>query len=108
MEYKVKLTFHATTQIQEAISYISKTLMEPEIAKRWADCLQEKISSLGTMPTKYPFTSEEPWHTRGIRKMPVKNFIVYYLIREDEKAVWITAVIYGRRNQISALRNMPL
>lgn len=34
MEYTVKLTFRAIEQIQEAISYISKSLMEPEIAKR--------------------------------------------------------------------------
>lgn len=46
MEYTVKLTFHAMEQIQEAISYISKSLMEPEIAKRWADYLQKEISSL--------------------------------------------------------------
>ena len=37
-----------------------------------------------------------------------QNFIVYYLICEDEKTVWITAVVYGRRDQINALRDMPL
>ncbi|ACL18578.1 hypothetical protein Dhaf_0511 [Desulfitobacterium hafniense DCB-2] len=42
MEYEVKLTFLTTAQIQEAISYISKTLLEPEIARRWADSLQKK------------------------------------------------------------------
>ena len=108
MEYTVKLTFHAMEQIQEAISYISKSLMEPEIAKRWADYLQKEISSLNAMPARYPLTRGEPWHTRGIHKMPVKNFIVYYLICEDEKTVWITAVVYGKRDQINALRDMTL
>ncbi|EHL08192.1 hypothetical protein HMPREF0322_01179 [Desulfitobacterium hafniense DP7] len=50
MEYEVKLTFLTTAQIQEAISYISKTLLEPEIARRWGDSLQKEISSLATMP----------------------------------------------------------
>lgn len=53
-------------------------------------------------------TEDEPWHTKGIRKMPVKNFLVYYLVDEEKKVVWITAVIYGRRDQIVALLNMSL
>lgn len=40
--------------------------------------------------------------------MPVKNFLVYYLIDEEKKAVWVTAVIYGRRDQIAALLDMSL
>ena len=40
--------------------------------------------------------------------MPFKNFLVYYLIDEDKKDVWITAVIYGRRDQITALVDMSL
>ncbi len=38
--------------------------------------------------------------------MPVKNFLVYYLIDEKKKTVWVTAVIYGRRDQIAALLDM--
>ena len=57
---------------------------------------------------RYPLTEEEPWYTKGIHKMPFKNFLVYYLIDEDKKAVWITAVIYGRRDQITALADMSL
>ncbi len=41
-------------------------------------------------------------------QMPVKNFLVYYLIDEEKKTVWIMAVIYGRRDQIAALLDMLL
>lgn len=60
------------------------------------------------MPSRYHLAEEEPWHTKGIRKMSVKNFLVYYLIDEEKKAVWATAVIYGRRDQITALLDMSL
>lgn len=40
--------------------------------------------------------------------MPFKNFLIYYLIDEDKKAVWITAVIYEQRDQIAALVDMSL
>ena len=38
--------------------------------------------------------------------MAVKNFLVYYLIDEESKSVFVTAVIYGRRDQLAALANM--
>ena len=35
--------------------------------------------------------------------MTVGNFLVYYLVREEESTVWIIAVVYGRRDQGAAL-----
>ena len=108
MQYKVKLTPQALEQIEETIQYISKILLEPDIARKWADTLQGEINKLDSMPSRYPLTEEEPWRTRGIHRMPVKNFLVYYWVDEEKKAVWVTAVIYGRRDQISVLCDMPL
>ena len=106
MQYKVKLTAQAIGQIEETVQYISKILLEPETARKWADTLQYEIGKLDSMPSRYPLTEEEPWRMKGIHKMPVKNFLVYYLIDEDKKTVWIVAVIYGRRDQMAALLNM--
>ncbi len=103
MDYKVTLTPQAINQIHEVVTYISQTLQEPEIAKHWAGFLYKEISGLNFMPARYPLMDEEPWRTNGIRKMPVKNFLVYYLINEKSKTVSVTAVIYGRRDQLSAL-----
>ena len=108
MRYEVKLTPQALGQIDETVQYISKILLEPEIARKWADTLQSEINKLDSMPSRYPFAEEVPWHTKGIRKMPIKNFLVYYLVDEEKNSVWVTAVIYGRREQISALRDIPL
>ena len=108
MRYKVKLTTQAIGQIEETVRYISKILLDPETARKSADAMQCEIEKLDFMPSKYPLTEEEPWHTKGIRKMPVKNFIVYYLVSEEEKTVWVTAVIYGRRDQIATLLDMSL
>lgn len=104
MQYEVKLTLQAIGQIEEIVQYISKILLVPETARKWADTLQSEIAMLDSMPSRYPFTEEEPWQTKGIYKMPFKNFLVYYLIDEE---VWITAVIYGRRDQVSVLLDMP-
>ncbi len=107
MRYEVKLTTQAIGQIEETVQYISKTLLEPGTARKWADTLQREIGKLDVMPSRYPLTQEEPWRTNGIRKMPVKNFLVYYLVDEEKKTVWIIAVVYGRRDQLAALSEMP-
>lgn len=103
MEYQVKLTDYAVEQLQEIVSYISNVLQSPETARRWL----ERIKLLCTMPNRHPLTPEEPWRSEGIHKMPVENFLVYYCINESQRIVWVTVVVYGRRDQLQALRNMP-
>ena len=107
MTYKVKLTNTALGQLKDTIGYISKVLLEPEIARSWSDRIKKEILSLDHMPFRCPLVEEEPWRTEGIHKMTVDNFIVYYWINEATCTVWVTAVIYGRRDQIAVLRNMP-
>ncbi len=108
MRYEVKLTLQAIKQIEEILQYISKVQFVPETAQKWADVLQKEMAKLEFMPLRYPLTEEEPWHTKKIHKMPDKNFLVYYLIDEDNKSVWITAVIYGRRDRIASLTDMSI
>ena len=107
MRYDVKLTPHAIVQIREAIEYISNVLLVPDIAASWADKLENEISGLSEMPERYPLFDREPWRSRGIRKMPVMNFLVYYFLDQDMKTVWVAAVVYGKRDQMNALREMP-
>jgi toxin ParE1/3/4 len=107
MEYSVKLTPHAIVQIQETIAYISKVLLVPETARAWSDYLQKEIAGLSTMPARFSAVDEEPWRSRGYRKMLVKNFIVYYYADDETKTVWVTAVVYGRRDQLNVLKDMP-
>lgn len=107
MDYKVKLTDHAVAQLQEAVIYISKVLQASTVAKHWAARIKKELASLSTMPARYPLTEEEPWHTEGIHKMSVENFLVYYWIDEEKRIVWITAIVYARRDQLRVLREMP-
>lgn len=107
MTYQVNLTDSAFVQLKEAIIYISNVLFEPEAANRWSDRIKKSISSLNNMPRRFPLVDEEPWRTEGIHKMTVDNFIVYYWVNDDTETVWITAVVYGRRDQLAALRDMP-
>ena len=39
MEYEVRLTPQAVEQVRQTMTYISHTLLEPGIARRWSDYL---------------------------------------------------------------------
>ena len=105
MTYRVMLTNHARDGLKATISYISRVLLTPQAAGSWSLRIKKAIKSLDELPHRYPLVEEEPWRTEGIRKMPIDNFIVYFRINEDTATVWITAVVYGKRDQISALRD---
>lgn len=107
-EYTVKITPYALRQMQEIIRYISTTFQSPDSAVKWLDTVKKEIASLSSMPARIPLTEEEPWHSQGIHKMVVKNFLVYFWIDDGRSCVWVTAVIYGRRNQRKQLEYMDM
>lgn len=105
-EYTVKITPQANEQLHEIFSYISKTLCVPNTAMKLLDELKKAIFSLGVMPKRVALTEEEPWHSQGIHKLTVKNFLIYFWIDDEERNVHVVAVIYGRINQLEALKNL--
>lgn len=108
MDYLIKISPTATLQLNQIVKYISQILLVPETAKKWLDVIEKAILSLDTLPNRHPLTEEEPWRTKGIRKMIVKGFIVYYWVNESTKTVTITAVIYGKKDQLNALKETEI
>ena len=58
--------------------------------------------------TRQALIEEEPWRSEAIRKIVVKNFLVYYWIDDKCNKVQVTAVIYSKRDQIGQLKNMDM
>ena len=94
--------------MQEIVRYISVTLQSSDSAVKWLGTIKKEVASLASMPARIPLTEEEPWHSQGIHKMVVKNFLVYFWIDDDGSCVWVTAVVYGRRNQRKQLEDMDM
>jgi toxin ParE1/3/4 len=108
MGYTVKITSYALVQMQEIVQYISKTLQSPENAEKWLTRMQEELAALSSMPASVPLTEEEPWHSQGVHKMVVGKFLAYFWIDEPTQIVWVTAVVYGKRDQRQQLQQMEM
>ena len=79
-------------------SYISNTLLEPAIAKNFIDRILKAVGTLGELPLRYPLYEKEPWQSRGLRKMLVGNYLVFYLANEESDNVIVLHVFYAGRN----------
>lgn len=106
--YVVKITDYAQEQMERIFRHIAYNLQAPDTALRLLNTLETEIYSLAALPGRIALTVEEPWHSKGIHKMPVKNYIVYFWINEAVSKVVVTAVVYGRQNQLRQLEEMKL
>ena len=104
--YEVKVTRQAMEQMSEIVHYISKELLAPEAADKLLDKMKAAIVSLSVMPKRYALVEEEPWRHEGVRKIVVKNFLIYYWVDEENHKVQVTAVIYNKRDQLRQLLDM--
>lgn len=107
-EYQVKVTRKAYANMEEIVDYITNELMAPDTAGNILDLLEGAIKDLAFMPTRNRLVEDEPWGSMGIRKTPVKNFLIYYWIDEEKKKVQVTAVLHGLQDQLSHLSKMDM
>lgn len=106
--YTVKITSQAEEQIQETIYYIAHELKAPDAALHLLDTLEDFIACLSHYPQRVALMLEEPWHTKGIRRLLVKNFLIYFWIDDVNMKVQVTALIYGKRDQLRQLSQMDM
>ncbi len=106
--YHVQITKYAQRQIKDIARYVKIKLKNPDAAKKLINDLKTAMLSLENMPQRILLTEDEPWRSEGIHKMPVKKYLVYFWIDEIKDIVYITAVIYGQREQKRQLSKMKI
>lgn len=111
MIYEVEVSEQADNDLREIFEYIAFELQSPENASRLLDRLEEQIFSLDTMPDRYQKYEKEPWKSRGLRVLPIDNYMVLYVPDSDKKVVTILRVMYAGRdiaNQLNHHQNNKL
>ena len=106
--YRIIVTPDAKADITELRDYIANVLLSPKTARSYIQNLRKEIGKLSEMPTRIKLIDDEPWHSRGVRKFIVRNFLVYFRVEEDKKTVYILNVIYAKRDQLCALEKMKI
>lgn len=82
MIYGITITEQADSDLRGIYEYIAFELLSPDNAAGQLDRLEENIMTLEEFPEKFRLYEKEPWHSRGLRVMPVDNYLVFYIVEK--------------------------
>ena len=83
---------------EKIYSYIAFALKENRIASNQVNRIRSSIRSLDTFPGRYAAVEWEPWASMGMHKLPVNNYLVFYLVDDASREVKIARIFYGGRD----------
>ena len=102
-KYEVLLSIKAKEDLKSIVFYINNNLKEPAIAKKYAKIIKEEIMSLSYFPQRNAIITEESLKNLQIRKIVVKNYIIFYKVNEESSVVNIERILYGASNWMDEL-----
>ena len=102
-KYQIEITYPAENDLREIGNYITHELLEPETAKKIVNKIGAAIFSLEELPQRNSLVSDERLAHQGIRKIVVDNFIVFYIISEEDKILTIVRILYIKRDWMNLL-----
>ncbi len=103
--YKVKLTPIAQKQFEQMVLYYQEDLSSPDTATKYFNLIKNQIESLANVPERFPEIEEQVDPSIVLRKMVVKNYNIYYSVDKENFSVYIVAILYSKREQLTALRD---
>lgn len=104
MIYEVITTDQADADLRGIYEYIAYELLSPDNAAGQLGRLEEHIVGLEEFPEKFRHYEKEPWHSKGVRVMPVDNYLVFYILDKDAGVVTVIRVMYAGRDVDSQLK----
>lgn len=103
MIYEVVITEQAEADLRGIYEYIAFELLSLENAAGQLDRLERHITGLENFPEKFRQYEKEPWKAKGLRVMPVDNYLVFYILDKATALVTVIRVIYAGRDSDNEL-----
>jgi toxin ParE1/3/4 len=101
--YDIQITEPAEKDLYKIGEYITKELLEPETAKKIIAKIANGINSLEEMALRNSLVADDRLAYKGVRKIMVDNYIIFYIVTEESKTVTIIRILYDRRDWMNLL-----
>lgn len=98
MIFYVIYSAEARQDLRDIYEYIAYELLAPETAAGQIERIMKAVRSLEQMPMRHRLYEGEPWHSQGLRVLPVDNYLVFYLSDGTNATVSIIRIMYGGRD----------
>jgi len=102
--YTLVITNIAEEDILDTVSYIANVLKAPAAANNLLDEIERHEEILENTPNIYPSVPDEYLAQRGMKFTRIKNYLLFYIINEDEKIVTVIRFLYTRRDWKNILK----
>lgn len=104
--FQVMITPTANKDLIEIRDYIAYVLGVPHVALHYIREIRTQIEKLSYVASSIAPVPFEPWRSKGIRKIMANNFYIYYWINTSTNTVYVMTILYAKRDQLKALRNI--
>ena len=101
--YQVKVSVDAHKDIDDITTYITDDLQNPRAASGFLDDVLKSYDNVATNPFMYSLCVDERLRRKGYRKIPIKNYLIFYRVNRTGKIVWIVRVLYSARDYSNLL-----
>lgn len=97
-KYKLKFSRIASKDLDDIYNYINDNLKEHEKAEKIYDKIRDEIKKLEYFPKRHQVIKLKDNPYNYARMLIIDNYIVFYIVREEEKVVSIRRILYGASN----------
>ncbi|MDD4627293.1 MAG: type II toxin-antitoxin system RelE/ParE family toxin [Syntrophomonas sp.] len=102
--YEITYLPIAEQDIAEIIIYISNQLKAPKAAIELLDAFDHSIFLLQEFPYAHKIYRLTKPLEEEYRLLPVKNYAVFYVVREQDKSVEVQRVVYAKMDLSQILK----
>lgn len=95
--YTIKFTPVAHNDLKEMYSYISQELFVENVAEDLLSRIETNILRLNFFPYSGSYPADAVLRHKGYRLIIIDNYIVFYIVDEQEKQVIIMRVLHGKQ-----------
>lgn len=98
--FEVEFTDECIKEMNEIYQYIDDKLKAGNAAKKLMSEVADRILNLSKLPESYMKIGKIDRLKREYHRIIVKNYIILYSIDFKKRKVFISHMIYGRRNYL--------
>jgi addiction module RelE/StbE family toxin len=106
--YRLRFSKLFKRDIDSSYNYIKNKLEAPMAADNLIKEIMEKLNKIKENPNIRPLVQDKYLASLGYRLINVKNFVIFYIIGNDNKHIKIIRFLYNKRNWINLLKEKTI
>jgi len=102
--YRLKISKLYKEDTSSSYKYIKNELEAPMAANNLKIEIKEKINKIKENPNIRPLVQDKYLASLGYRLINVKNYMIFYIIGDDDKHIKVVRFLHSKRNWMNILK----